>query len=251
MNNNVGYILGVAGIAGVIAGFATKNNYVKFSGFGLTLIGGTLVLRNTIKQNQLPAQTKTSTNDNKFYFNKKGELVLSENILNGNYEFFIESDKAIYPLKNGIPYEKISGDLDLIIRCVFAEMGGSKNSYNSLVLVAESIINRTKLANGMYDKADGTIKGVIFRGYDVAKRMTKRFAAPQEIYLSNKLELAEYLRVIKAVVSTYYDFRNIGNGVTHYDSMRANLRDNNPKYSKIILRIEHKGIEGLWKVLSD
>lgn len=144
----------------------------------------------------------------------------------------------------------IDSDLGRMASAVYAEMEGG--DFNSKLIVAESIKNRTELSENLYEHAE-TYEEAIDAAYDVSDPGSTRFdeyTNPINSYDGDPLAQDKFVESMSAAIKTHYgtDNSEIGQGVIFYNSSNATIYDNNPGMEKIILNIEANGIAGAWKL---
>ncbi|HEY3390234.1 MAG TPA: DUF6443 domain-containing protein, partial [Prolixibacteraceae bacterium] len=143
----------------------------------------------------------------------------------------------------------MDSDIGTIARTTYAEMRGGDDNAKSIV--AESIVNRSNLPDGSYEKADGTITGIVNKSYDVTKNTNKAnpvFKNPENYFNNNSTENSAWLSSLGSAVKAYYGNSNVGKGVIFYNSSSSTIYDKNPNMQKINLSITVLGIKGLWKL---
>lgn len=142
-----------------------------------------------------------------------------------------------------------NSDIGIIARTTYAEMRGGDD--NAKAIVAESIVNRSNLPDGSYEKGNGTISGIVNKFYDVSKNgnvANDVFKNPEKFNIRNNIEKSAYTSSMGAAVKAYYGNSNVGKGVIFYNSASSTFYDKNPGMQKINLKYTISGIKGLWKL---
>ncbi len=195
------------------------------------------------------------------YFDTQGNIV--ERIINDSPDVFFTRTNEVIPGSSETNYENygtpqyitvdteitMDSDIGTIARATYAEMRGKDS--NSKAVVAESIVNRSALKVGSYENPDGTISGIVNKGYDVAKPTDAAhdsFINPQNHNNKNQNERKAWSDSMGAAVKAYNRNSNIGQGVIFYDSNNPTRMDNNPLVQKINLSVKASGIKGAWKL---
>jgi RHS repeat-associated protein len=162
------------------------------------------------------------------------------------------SEKHSNQLKANSTEVDMDSDLGYMIRTVYSEMRGGDD--NAKQIVAESIKNRSERKVGSYENPDGTYKGVInvSGAYSVTNSKDgahDSYINPTNYIYNNDKEKAAWITSISTSIKVDLGVGDrIGKGVTTYNSSSATRYDNNSKYQKINLDINHRGIKGLWKI---
>jgi len=192
------------------------------------------------------------------------EKYLFENVTVGNYniyfhdpsksyEDYLDTDQmeAFLNNQNNVKSEvlDLNSDLGYMTRAVYAEMRGG--DANAKSIVAESIRNRAQLAEGSYERADGTYTGVVNKFYDVSKSGNATynvFKNPYNYARKNDTEMGAWQASVSAALQAHNGNSSIGQGVIFYHSTSSTYWDKNSQLQKINLGITVRGIKGLWKL---
>jgi RHS repeat-associated protein len=141
----------------------------------------------------------------------------------------------------------MNSNLGIVARTVYAEMRGEPN--DAKLVVAESISNREALPNGAYEKADGTLSGIVKKFYDASKKNDinyDKFINPFESVNQNKINYNGWINSMSAAIKGYMLKSNTCDGVIFYHSKDPNYWDKNSQTTKINKSM--RGIAGMWKL---